>query len=206
MIIYDSKYDKSIVFIERDGAGQRWTNQVNGCACWHPELTGFVRVLVEDNDFSCKWFNPDFWYKLWHRENGFIHEEHIKEINFEGITVDSWFGFFHDYKQLESEPEYSPMEYQEQEKWRMENDPIFSELHRKMDKLEEMIQSSENFFSYEKINQEMEFALNKIKAPDMEFIKIIKPFPESVEAWVEVEVTYKNGARKTGVVTWENCD
>lgn len=57
-----------------------------------------------------------------------------------------------------------------------------------------------------KLNKEIELALNEIKTSDMEFIKIRNPFPESMEAWVYVEVTYKNGNKKNGVITWENCD
>jgi len=209
MIIYDSPCAKSIVFIEEDENGEKITNQVNGCACWHPELIGFVRVLVEENDFSQKWFNPDFWYSLHHKESGVIGQQFIEQISFKGARYNSLIDFYRTYKPLKSEPKQkgSFMDYfSEIEKWRMANDPVFSSFYAKMDKLEEKIKSSEHFYSYSKMTQEVESALNGIKTPDMEFIKITKPFPDSVEAWVSVEITYKNGNKKSGVITWENCD
>lgn len=209
MTIYGSKYSESIVFIEEDENGEVWTNQVNGCACFHPEETGFVNVLVEHNDFSRNWFNPHFWYKLWHRNNGLIHEDHIKNISYKGVKADSLVDFYRTYRPLESEPKWkgSFSNYHlKQRRWRMENDPIYSGFYSNLDKLEEKIKSSEHFFSYEKLNKEIELALNEIKTPGMEFIKIRNPFPESMEAWVYVEVAYKNGNKKNGVITWENCD
>ena len=217
-----------IYFIAYDPRGQTFHAQVGGCSCTQASIKGKKHEWVKNNPKTSKYFNPDWWYNKYHWfEEGLFGKE-LKDFNVGGLTPDNvW----------EAESKASKgfrwnrnldftKEAERMQRWRQKN-PVFIRFQRRENALMTALKNHPKFITFEKLNQGLERAINRIKPPNVQKVKIIskvghnraKPaMPAgapaamfgghiaSTEAWVYVLVTYKNQKQAYGVITWQNCD
>lgn len=212
--------DEGIYFIEENSRGLKHNVQAGGTGCMQMSMRGILHEWVKTNSKKTQVFNPAWWYQLyyWFKEGVFGKDLANFQVN--KLSVKNLFeseeralrGF-----KWRIKADF-PKESARQVQWCKTN-PTYQRFAKRQAAFFTGIKQHRNFITFAQLQDKVERAFNRIKPADVEKVKITAPFGtlwgktdkeadenQSMEAWVFVTVTYKDGTSKNGVITWQNCD
>ena len=212
--------DEGIYFIEENSRGTKHNVQAGGTGCIQMSQRGILHEWVKTNNKRTPVFNSKWWYQLyfWFKEGVFGKE--LEDFQVNQLSVKNLFdaeeralrGF-----KWRIKGDFLK-ESERQAKWCQTN-PTYQRFDKRRKALFAAILKHPKFITFAQLQSKVERACNRIKPAEVEKVKVTAPFgtlwgktdkednaKQSMEAWVYVTVTYKDGTSKNGIITWQNCD